>query len=128
MKSINTEKLVAVINADVDTLIEACDREMGWTFDPDSQEEIAEKHGLSLDELIVLESVMLNTMRELHVTAVKAADHASATVVNGLGLADGEANDLYGRVWHDTFDSIQSTLRKSVSALAVRRLKQCAGR
>lgn len=128
MKSINTEKLVAVINSDIDTLIEACDREMGWTFDPDSQEEIAEKHGLSLDELIVLEGVMMSTMRELHVIAVKAADQASATVVNGLGLADGEANDLYGRLWHDTFDSIQSTLRKDVSALAVRRLKQCAGR
>ena len=128
MNSINTEKLATVINGDIDTLIEACDREMGWTFDPDSQEEIAEKHGLSLDELIVLEGLMTSTMRELHVTAVKAADQASATVVNGLGLVDGEANDLYGHLWHDTFDSIQSTLRKDVSALAVRRLKQCAGR
>lgn len=128
MKSINAEKLVAVINSDIDTLIEACDREMGWTFDPDSQEEIAEKHGLSLDELIVLEGVMMNTMRELHVAAVKAADQASATVVNSIGLADGEANDLYGRVWPNAFDSIQSTLRKNVSDLAVRRLKQCAGR
>lgn len=128
MKSINTEKLYAVINSDIDTLIEACDREMGWTFDPDSQEEIAEKHGLSLDELIVLEGVMMSTMRELHVAAVKADDQASATIVNNLSLVDGEADDLYGRVWHDTFESIQSTLRKDVSALAVRRLKQCAGR
>lgn len=128
MKSINAEKLVAVINTDIDTLIEACDRGLGWTFDPDSQKEIAEKHGLSLDELIVLEGVMMNTMRDLHAITVKAADQASATVANSIGLVDGEANNLYGRLWHDTFDSIHSTLRKDVSALAVRRLKQCAGR